>query len=104
MQQAAVKVQVNAEYLALGRGGWQMQKQLSKFVLSNIIVLYAIQPADYSRLFTPMEQYRDRPMDLADATLVLTAEKVGERRILRLDSDFLFHRINNEESFDIVSV
>jgi predicted nucleic acid-binding protein len=51
-----------------------------------------------------MEKYRDRPMDLADATLVLTAEKIGYRQILTLDSDFLFYRIGDQESFDVIQV
>lgn len=38
-----------------------------------------------ARLLALMEQYRDRRMDLADATLVLTAEKTGYRQILTLD-------------------
>jgi uncharacterized protein len=49
-----------------------------------------------------MEQYCDRPMDLADATLVLAAEKTGYRQILTLDSDFLFYRLGDGESFDII--
>ena len=51
-----------------------------------------------------MEQYRDRPMDLADATLVSAAEKTGYRQILTLDSDFLFYRIGDQDSFDIIQV
>jgi predicted nucleic acid-binding protein len=56
------------------------------------------------RLFALMEQYRDRPMDLADATLVLTAEKTGYRQILTLDTDFLFYRINNRDTFQILQI
>jgi AraC family transcriptional regulator, regulatory protein of adaptative response / DNA-3-methyladenine glycosylase II len=44
----------------------------------------------------------DRPIDLADATLVLAAEKAGYKQILTLDSGFLFYQINNQKSFDIV--
>lgn len=51
-----------------------------------------------------MERYRDRPMDLADATLVLTAEKTGYRQILTLDSDFLFYRIGGRDNFEIIQV
>lgn len=43
-------------------------------------------------------------MDLADATLVLTAEKTGYRQILTLDSDFLFYRISDQDTFEIISV
>jgi uncharacterized protein len=91
-------------YLALHRGGWQMQKHLGQLLLDELLTVYEIQEADYSRLLALMEQYRDRPMDLADATLVIAAEKTGYRQILTLDSDFLFYRIQNQGSFDIIQV
>ncbi|NCQ98226.1 MAG: PIN domain-containing protein [Microcystis aeruginosa L211-101] len=93
-----------AMYLALHRGGWQMQKQLGQLLLDKLLVVYNIQESDFSRLLALMEQYRDRPMDLADATLVLVAEKTGYRQILTLDADFLFYRIQNQGSFDIIQV
>ncbi|OYE05411.1 type II toxin-antitoxin system VapC family toxin [Nostoc sp. 'Peltigera membranacea cyanobiont' 232] len=93
-----------AMYLALHRGAWQMQKQLGQVLLDKLLTVYEIQESDYSRLLALMEQYRDRPMDLADATLVLTAEKTGYRQILTLDSDFLFYRIGHQDSFEIISV
>ncbi len=51
-----------------------------------------------------MEQYSDRPIDLADATLVLLAEKTGTHQILTLDSDFLFYRINERDNFDVIQI
>jgi len=93
-----------AMYLALHRGKWIMQKQLGQILLDKLLTIYEIHEDDYSRLWELMEQYRDRPMDLADATLVLTAEKTGYRQILTLDSDFLFYRIGNRDSFDIIQV
>lgn len=57
---------------------------------------------DYERLFALMSQYRDRPMDLADATLVIAAEKTGIKQILTLDSDFLFYRSSDRHSFDVI--
>ena len=91
-------------YLALHRGGWAMQKQLGQLLLDQLLVIHEIQQDDYARLLTLMDKYRDRPMDLADATLVLAAEKTGYRQILTLDSDFLFYRIGDRESFDIIQV
>ena len=93
-----------AMYLALRRGGWMMQKQLGQFLLDKLLTIHDIQESDYSRLLELMEQYRDRPMDLADATLVLTAEKTGYCQILTLDSDFLFYRIGDRNTFDIIQV
>ena len=52
-----------AMYLALHRGGWQMQKQLGQLLLDKLLTVYEIQESDYSRLLALMEQYRDRPMD-----------------------------------------
>ena len=91
-------------YLALHRGGWMMQKQLGQLLLDKLPTVYEIQESDYSRLLVLMEQYRDRPMDLADATLVLVAEKTGYRQILTLDSDFLFYRIGDRDTFDVIQV
>ncbi|MEY4517871.1 MAG: hypothetical protein RLZZ499_470 [Cyanobacteriota bacterium] len=54
-----------AMYLALKQGGWQMQKQLSRFLLGNLLIIHEIHSGDYDRLFALMEQYQDRPMDLA---------------------------------------
>lgn len=93
-----------AMHLALNRGGWRMQKQLSKFLLQKLLVIHNIQERDYIRLFDLMEKYQDQPMDLADATLVLTDEKTGEDRILTTDSDFWVYRISGRTAFDIIDV
>ncbi len=66
------------------------------------MLIFEIKEADHSRLRSLMGKYRDRPMDLADATLVLAAEDTGLRQILTLDSDFLFYRIRDRDSFEIV--
>ena len=81
-----------------------MQKQLWQLLLDKLLMTYEIQERDYSRLFELMEKYQDRPMDLADASLVLTAEQTGARQILTLDSDFLFYRIENKDTFEVISV
>ena len=81
-----------------------MQKSLSSLLLRRILTIYDLESANYSRLFSLMIQYRDTPMDLADASLVLAAEKTGERQILTLDSDFLVYRINGKEAFEILKI
>lgn len=93
-----------AMYLALFRGGWLMQKQLWTMLADRLLILYEIDPSDYQRLITLMEKYQDRPMDLADATLVLVAEKTGFHKILTIDQDFYFYRINSKHSFEIIQV
>jgi uncharacterized protein len=91
-------------YLALHRGRWAMQRQLGQLLLDQLLVIHEIQQDDYAHLLTLMEKCRDRPMDLADATLVLAAEKTGYRQILILDSDFLFYRIDDSDAFQVIQV
>lgn len=49
-----------------------------------------------------MEKYKDTPMDLADASLVVAAETLGLRRIFTLDSDFYVFRINDRDAFEVI--
>lgn len=95
---------VETMYLALGIGGWRVQKSFARILMTDSLTVQDIPSADYARLFELMEKYQDRPMDFADATLVLAAEKTGIKRILTLDSDFFFYQINGKESFQVVEV
>ena len=52
------------------------------------------------RLDALMRQYSDLPMDLADASLVITAEEFGEGRIVSTDQrDFHAYRWKNQHPF-----
>jgi predicted nucleic acid-binding protein len=47
-----------------------------------------------------MQQYADLPMDFADASLVLLAERLGHGRILSTDKrDFHTYRWKNNQPF-----
>lgn len=58
------------------------------------------------RSFQLMEQYADQPMDLADASLITAAERLGTRRIFTVDrKDFSAYRIlrgHRHQAVDIV--
>lgn len=49
-----------------------------------------------------MERYSDRPMDLADATLVALAEERDLKRIFTLDANFGIYRIHGRARFDLL--
>ncbi len=49
-----------------------------------------------------MERYQDSPMDLADASLVVTAERLGAARIFTLDHHFRIYRLADGRMLDIV--
>ncbi len=56
-----------------------------------------------NQLIDWLEKYRDLPMDLADASLVLLAQKTGIIDILTLDRrDFLTYRLPGNKRFRLV--
>ncbi|MDE3076370.1 MAG: PIN domain-containing protein, partial [Chloroflexota bacterium] len=59
-------------------------------------------PKFVQRAIALMERYADRPMDLADATLVALAEAHGMRRIFSLDSDFRIYRFRDRQRFEVL--
>jgi predicted nucleic acid-binding protein len=51
---------------------------------------------------TLMRQYRDIPMDLADASLVAMAEVLNKRQIFTLDHDFYIYRLWGNQTFEVI--
>ena len=65
-------------------------------------VAYAIQPESQT-LQALLTQYRNVPMDLADACLVRMAENYRECRILTVDSDFFVYRTQTGKALDVIA-
>ena len=84
-------------------GGWSRQQILLELLNGPIFEIFEIEKSAYVRLIDLMEKYQDRPMDFADASLVLAAEQTNQYRILTLDSDFLFYRISGRDSFELIA-
>jgi uncharacterized protein len=83
-------------------GGWSYQEKLWEFVRRGALELVPLDETAVSRTADVMKKYKDRPMDLADATLVALAEARSDNRILTLNSDFQFFRNKNNRTFGIV--
>lgn len=49
-----------------------------------------------------MKKYQDLPMDLADASLVATAETLRNRQIFTLDKDFYVYRLYDKQAFEVI--
>jgi predicted nucleic acid-binding protein len=74
-----------------------------KFVRSGALTISQMTDADLPSLDSLMHQYRDRPMDFADATLVRIAERESLSLILTIDhNDFETYRIQGRRRFRIV--
>ncbi len=91
-----------AMYLLGQAGGITGQRALWRLVHTGRLLLAELSPAAVERSAELMDKYADRPMDLADATLVALAEDQGHRKIFSLDSDFHIYRIRGRQRFDVV--
>ncbi|HEX6275914.1 MAG TPA: PIN domain-containing protein [Polyangiaceae bacterium] len=76
---------------------------LFKFIESatrGAFELFELTPRHFPTLLVLMQKYRDLPMDLADASLVVVAEELGSGRILSTDRrDFGAYRWKNRRPF-----
>jgi len=91
-----------AMYLLGRAAGWKGQEALWTLVLREDLQVAASSSDQNKRAAELMERYSDRPMDLADATLVALAEERGLKRIFTLDSDFHIYRLHDREHFEVV--
>lgn len=97
-------VYTEAMYLLYGLGGWVMQHDLWGYVVSGVLRLHTPAETEPYRMMNLMGKYHDRPMDLADATLVTAAETLGTNRIFTLDSDFYVYRLHETAAFDVIDL
>lgn len=91
-----------AMYFAGRSGGWRLRRLLWQYVLQGLVELREHSESEHERMRDLMLLYRKVPMALADASLVVLAEKTGLRRIFTLDSDFRIYRTADGGTFDIV--
>jgi predicted nucleic acid-binding protein len=93
---------MEADYLVFGIGGWPLQRKLWDYILLGLVRFHLPDHQEERRIVEIMERYRDRPIDLADASLVSAAEAIGDPRILTQDSDFYVYRFNHNQSFEVL--
>lgn len=84
------------------RAGWPAQAALWRLVERGDLVIDSPGPELAARAAKLIETYSDRPMDLADATLVALAEERGLSRIFTLDSDFHVYRLETGKALDVL--
>lgn len=91
-----------AMYLLGRAGGWPAQARLWTIVGRGTLQITDLSAPTVVRMRALMEQYRDLPMDLADASLVALAEERGLSRVFTLDRDFQAYRLSRGRAFTIV--
>ena len=91
-----------AMYLLARAGGVRSQQTLWRRVRTDLLLVGDLSPSAVDRSAHLMDQYADRPMDLADATIVALAEERGDRRIFTLETDFQVYRFRGRQRIETV--
>jgi predicted nucleic acid-binding protein len=91
-----------AMYLLGRAGGWPGQQALWRLALREDLVIADASPDSNRRASQLMRRYADRPMDLADATLVVLAEDRELTTIFTLDADFHIYRLKGRKQFEVI--
>jgi len=73
------------------------QRDFYEWVMYKGVIISDINQNDMPRVIELTGKYADLPMDFADATLVITAEKTGIKKIISLDKDFYIYRLPGKE-------
>ncbi len=82
------------------RLGVDAELRFVRAVERGAVDVFALDDSHLPRIATLLEKYRDLPMDLADASLVIAAEVLGSGRILSTDErDFRTYRWKNTKPF-----
>lgn len=89
-------------YLVFRAGDSPAQAALWRLHTTGRLLLRDLTIAEVDRMVELMEKYRDRPMDLADASIVAAAEHLGMRRLFTLDSDFYIYRLADGSALELV--
>ena len=89
-----------AMYLLGDAGGWKAQKSLWRLVDQGDLQIALQGPDQLPRIQALMHKYRDRPMDLADASLVVLGEDHDLLDVFTLDhADFHTYRLHSRHPF-----
>ncbi len=91
-----------AMYLLARYGGQPAQDELWGYVEDGILTFHLTSEAEQKEMRILMQKYRDTPMDLADASLVVAARSLGVTQIFTTDSDFYVYRIGSKTPFEVI--
>ena len=89
-------------YLVFQAGSYLAQAELWRWRTAGRLVLHDLTEDEIARMAALMDKYKDRPMDLADASLVAAAERLGMQRIFTLDSDFYIYRLADGSALECI--
>ena len=68
----------------------------------DLVRLHDLSPDERARVRVLMAQYADTPMDMADASLIATAETRALHRVLTVDGDFYVYRLADGTALEVL--
>lgn len=82
---------------------WEVQDSLWLFIQRGGTEIYPLEKELLIRCRELMKQYRDLPMDLADASLLVLADILGVSKIFTLDhKDFSIYRLKQKRRLTLI--
>ena len=90
-----------AMYLVFQAGGYP-HRQIVAMADGRQLNLHDLTGSEMERMAALMDKYKDQPMDLADASLVAAAERLGLKRLFTLDSDFYIYRLADGSALECI--
>jgi uncharacterized protein len=78
------------------------QERLWQFMSMGVLQFREMILEDFGRMHSLMIKYADQPMDFADASLVVLAERLKLRTVFSLDRHFHVYRPRHLRSFAVV--
>jgi uncharacterized protein len=91
-----------AMYLLHRAEGHSAQNALWRLLRDDRLSVYDLGPDEVDRMAVLMDHYFDRPMDLADASIIAAAETLATRRLFSLDSDFRIYRLSDGSILELI--
>lgn len=93
---------VIAEVCALLHGHVHLEAQIDfmKWIVQGGVGLFDLNVDCINTIVDLQEKYDSIPMDFADATLVVLAERTGISKIFSVDEDFSIYRILSKKKFE----
>ncbi|MEW5693077.1 MAG: PIN domain-containing protein [Candidatus Hydrogenedentota bacterium] len=77
----------------------QAQLDLLKWIELGGVSIFHITEEHIKRIIKLIEKYLDRPMDFADASLIVLAEELNINSIISVDIDFYIYRLKQKKKF-----
>jgi len=76
------------------------QIDLLKWIELDGVSIFQISAMHIKKMVPLIEKYSDRPMDFADASIVILADELNINDIISIDSDFEIYRYKSKKRFN----